>query len=313
MSIFTHTNEKEGKIGIGKLPADLHPILKDISDEYNDIIPDKNLSTYHTWYDELPPSIKDKLNKIKSHNFWTKLCVGKKCVRIAVNEMDELYYSNFKKTSNTISNSISKNLYGATGNIVIHKDCHEVCSFNTISLYRILIGLTNDNTNIITKFNNFNAETKINSGDYAIFDFSRTTHQVIKENQDIQTPRILLKLHFMICEDCEYSKPYLQFLKSYFIAYDNITRYILKTGTDPKTFYQFFIGLLTQFFYLDYVYYIIVFIIIFIIVFLRFIFNIKLIYKNRYKLITYIIGSLLFCYLFIVFIYWIRYRVTGIK
>jgi hypothetical protein len=34
-SLFTHKDEKEGNIGIGKLPNELHPILDDISKEYD--------------------------------------------------------------------------------------------------------------------------------------------------------------------------------------------------------------------------------------------------------------------------------------
>jgi hypothetical protein len=42
-SIFTHKDDIEGKVGIGKLPDELQPILDDISKEYYNIIPDKNI------------------------------------------------------------------------------------------------------------------------------------------------------------------------------------------------------------------------------------------------------------------------------
>ena len=35
-SIFTYKDESEGKIGIGKLPIDLLPVLKEISNDYYD-------------------------------------------------------------------------------------------------------------------------------------------------------------------------------------------------------------------------------------------------------------------------------------
>jgi hypothetical protein len=307
MSIFTHKDEVEGNIGIGKVPAELESILEDISNEYYKLIPDKNLSTFHTWYSEMDPSIKSKVDKIQQNPFWDNLCEGK-CVKMPVTEMNELYYSNFKKTADHTS---SKNLYGASGNIVIHKDCHEVCSFNDVSLYRVLIGLTEGNDNVITKFTKLDVEKKMNKNDYVIFDFSRTTHQVIKENQDIETPRILLKLHFIVCKNGA-SADYIQFLKLYFITYDTITRYIMKTGTDPKTFYQFFLGLLCQYLYTKDN----VSILISVVLVLLVCFNlagIKFIYKNIFKFLKYGLLSLLGIHLAIVMFYWSRYKITGIK
>jgi hypothetical protein len=310
-SLFTHRDDIEGKVGVGKLPIELQSVLDDISKEYYDIIPDKNASTHHTWYDDMPSSIKSKVEQIQSNEFWNKICDGsKKCVKVNVKEMDELYYSNFKKTSNNV---LSQNLYGATGNIVIHKDCHHVCSFNNAKLYRIIIGLSDNNDNIVTKLTELDIETKINKNDYIIFDFSRTTHQVIKENQLVQTPRILLKLHFIVCETNNCSNDYLKLLKRYFINYDIITRYLLKTGTDPKTFYQFFIGLICQHFYMPYIQYIVLFIIGIIVIILKFAFNVKLIYKNLLKIIKYVSISLIIMYLGIVIFYWLRYTLFGIK
>jgi hypothetical protein len=310
-SLFTHRDEIEGKIGIGKIPNDLQVILDDISKEYYHMIPDKDVSTYHTWYKDMPPSLKSKVEQLQKSDFWNKLCDGSdKCIKINVNEMDELYYSNFKKTSDDV---LSQNLYGATGNIVIHKDCHNVCSFNNARLYRILIGLTDENENITTKFTNLGVEHKINKNDYVLFDFSRTTHQVKKDNQTTNTPRTILKLHFLVFENDDYSNNYIYFIKSYFIYYDIITRYILKTGTDPKTYYQFLIGMLTHFFYYPYIGYLVVFIILFIIVVLNLLFKIKLIYKNITKIIKYMSFSLIFAYLLIVLFYWLRYKLLGIR
>ena len=157
MSIFTHKDELEGNISIGKVPTELESVLEDISNEYYRLIPDKSISTFHTWYSDMDPSIKSKVDKIQQNPFWDNLCEGK-CAKIHVTEMNELYYSNFKKTTD---DSSSKNLYGETGNIVIHKDCHEICSFNNISLYRILIGLSEGNDNVITKFPKLGVEKLI--------------------------------------------------------------------------------------------------------------------------------------------------------
>jgi hypothetical protein len=304
-SLFTYRDEIEGKVGIGKLPIELQSVLNDISKEYYNIIPDKNASTYHTWYQDMPLSIKSKVEKIQKNNFWNKLCDGsEKCVKISANEMDELYYSNPKNNLDKI------NLYGASGNYDIHKDC--IYNFNGIKFYRIIIGLTHGNDTVITYFNNLDIGHKINSGDYIVFDFDKTTHQVIKDKQEL-TPRILLKIHYIVCENCKYSKDYVETIKKWYLYYEFITRYFMQVGTDPETLYQFFWGLFCQYYMNSYTKYIIIFIIITTIVAINFLFKIKIIYKNISKIIKYVVFSLIFIYLIIVFFYWIRYKLLGIR
>jgi hypothetical protein len=304
-SLFLYRDDNEGKIGIGKLPYHLRQLLEDIRNEYYQKIPDINLSTYHTWYDSMSPKIKEKVNKLQNDPFWIQLCdKSQKCTRMSVKEMDELYYSNPKNNLKNI------NLYGASSNYDIHKDC--IYDFNGIRFYRILIGLTDGNDNIKTYFNKFNVGHKINTGDYIVFDFDKTTHQVIKE-QDGSTPRIMLKLHYIVCENCEYSRNYIKIIKQFYIIYEYITRYIMKTGTDPQTFYEFFIGLSCQYLYTKNIEIYIIFILVFILIFLRYIIKIKFLYKNIWEIIKYTFGILITIYIIIVFFYWIRYQLFGIR
>jgi hypothetical protein len=304
-NLFTYRDETEGKVGIGKVPTELHSILDDIAKEYYKIIPDKNASTYHTWYEEMSPSIKSKVEHIQKHKFWNKLCDGnEKCIKLNACEMDELYYSNPKNNLNKI------NLYGASGNYDIHKDC--IFNFKGIKFYRVIIGLTDGNDNIITYFNKLDVGHKINSGDYIVFDFDKTTHQVIKEKQKL-TQRILLKIHYIVCENCTYSKEYVEQIKKCYLYYEFITRYFMQVGTDPKTLYQFFWGLFCQYYMNNYTKYIIVILILVIIIILKIALKIKLIYKNLSKLITYTIFSLISIYLCIVLLYWLRYTILGIR
>lgn len=236
---FIKKDENEGKVGIGKIPQHLSNLLGNIKNEYYELIPDKNITTYHTWFNDMPPNIKQNIEKIQNDPFWNNLCDGsKRCIMINAKEMDELYYSNPQNNLNKI------NLYGATGNYDIHKDCG-FFKIGGIRFYRVLIGLTEDNDSVITKFSNLNIEHKIQKGDYILFDFDKTTHQVIKEKTK-QVPRLLLKIHFIVCEDCNYSKNYVEFIKQIYLYYEFVTRYIQKEGTDPETFYQFFCGLLCQ-------------------------------------------------------------------
>lgn len=305
-TLFTSKDDIEGKIGIGKLCSELQPILNDISKEYYNIIPNKKSSTHHIWYNNMISSLKSKVAKIKKNIFWNKLCDGnKKCIKINVDEMDELYYSNPKDNSDKI------NLYGASGNYLIHRD-NVWFHFPKTNLYRVLIGLSNNNDSVITKFTNFDIGHKIQKGDYMVFDFDKTTHQIIKE-RDGYKPRLLLKLHFLISENTDYSIEYLNFIKNCYIKYDYISRYILENGTDPKTYFEFFCGLTAQFFDNKLSKYVLFFIIILLVLLLKFVFKIKLIYKNILKIIKYILLSLISIYFIIVFFYWARYKLFKIK
>lgn len=304
-SIFTYRDEIEGKVGIGRLPNELESILDDISKEYYNIISDKNVSTYHTWYDDMVPSIKSKVEKIQKNDFFNKLCDGsEKCIKKNASAMDELYYSNPK------NNTKKNNLYGATSNYDIHKDC--IFNFDGIKFYRIIIGLTDNNDSVKTYFNNLDVGHKINKGDYVVFDFDKTTHEVIQEKNKT-TKRILLKLHYIVCENCKYSKSYVENIEKCYLWYEYITRYIMKKGTDPETFFEFFFGLGCQYFYTQYIQYIILFIIITTIIAIKFLLKIKLVYKNISKIIKYILLSLTSIYLLVVIFYWIRYQLLGIR
>jgi hypothetical protein len=304
-SLFTYRDEIEGKVGIGRLPNELQSILDNISKEYYNIIPDKNKSTYHTWYEDMPSNIKFNVEKIQKCDFWNKLCDGsEKCQKISASEMDELYYSNPKNNLDKI------NLYGASGNYDIHKDC--IYNFNGIKFYRILIGLTDGNDNIITYFNNIDIGHKINFGDYIVFDFDKSTHQVTKDKQKL-TPRILLKIHFIVCENCKYSKEYVETIKKLYLYYEFITRYFMQVGTDPESLYQFFWGLFCQYYMNSYTKYIILFIIITTIIAMKFLFKIKLVYKNISKIIKYLLLSLTSIYLLAVIFYWLRYKILRIR
>ena len=106
-------------------------------------------------------------------------------------------------------------------------------------------------------------------------------------------------MHYIVCENCNYSNEYLSFIKNSYLKYEFITRYLMQLGTDPETYYQFFWGLATQFNDNPITKFFIFFLIILLVLLIKFIFKIKLIYKNISKIIKYIIISInlhLYCY-----------------
>ena len=301
--IFTHRDEKEGKVGIGKLPNNLQLILNDISKEYNDMIPDKSSTTYHTYYSDLTGNLKDNFDNIQYNNFWDKICDNSNtCIINPVKEMNEIYYSNPKPNFEKI------NLYGSAANLIPHKDCI-LYNFKGISLYRIIIGLTDNNNDTSTQFINFNLEHKINRGDYMIFDFDKTLHQVKKLGQQ-ETPRILLKIHFIVCENC---KLYVSVVSIFYKWYYYVARYTEQLGTDPKTFIGFFFGLMWEWPFYKTFKYTTGLLLAVIVVSLHVIFKIKFKLQNIGKFIGYSLSTLFGSYLCIVTFYYVRFILFNVK
>ena len=221
-------------------------------------------------------------------------------------EMNELYYSNPKPKFE------NHNLYGAAANLIPHKDCI-LYNFNGIHFYRIIIGLTDYNNDTSTEFINLNLQHKINRGDYMLFDFDKTLHQVIKTGQQ-ETQRILLKLHFIVCENCKYTENYVKIISNFYKYYYYIARYTEQMGTDPKTFIGFFFGLIWEWpFYAEFKY-------ISGSLFVTILIGFNTVYKipftplkNMIKLIAYSFSSMFIIYLIIVLFYYCRYVFFNIK
>lgn len=299
-SLFTIRDDIDGKVGIGKIPIELHSILDDISKEYYYIIPNKLNTTYHTYYNDLKGELKENFDKIQYNHFWNKICDNNtNCVKYHVTEMNEIYYSNPKP------NFEKQNLYGAAANLIPHKDCI-LFNFHGIHFYRIIIGITNNNNDTSTIFVNLNLEHKINRGDYMIFDFDKTLHQVKKTGQQ-ETPRILLKLHFLVCENCDYSKNYINLILYFYKYYYYIARYTEQLGTDPTTFIGFFFGLLWEWPFYPLFKYTILLLFVKNVIIMNKIYKISLEFNNIGIILSYSIKNIFIIYLLIVYFYYIRY------
>ena len=242
--IFTKYEESEGHFGVGKVPNDIVQYTSKIHDLFYNTIPKDKLNekTYHQWFEDFTPEIKSYINKINKNKLWEELCTdGNKCSIVNITEMDELYYSKAPNIKNK-----DTFLYGATGNFDPHID--GVFSFPGIRLYRVLIGLTPDNEKIETNFLKLDITHKIQKDDYIVFDFDKAIHQVINHSDKDQGKyRIMLKLHYLVCDKCAPNSSYMNFVKQSYITYEYITRYFMQKGTDPRNLYEFFIGVFCMF------------------------------------------------------------------
>lgn len=238
-NFFQFQDESEGNVSIGKLPQHLHKEIDSIENIFYKQIPMeyKKKITYHKWYNQLDDNLKNKIDNIKNDAIWQNLCNNNKCKLIKIDDMDEIYYANPPKTTN-------KNLYGAVGNYYVHRDGH--FSFLGVKIYRILIGITDNNKNIMTYLTHLNYGKPLNKYEYLAFDFDKTTHQVLKNNNgDKSIYRIVLKLHFLVCENCTLPNWYINFVLKFYNYYLKITRYVMENGTNPRTLPGFFFGVLS--------------------------------------------------------------------
>lgn len=225
--IFTHQHPTEGKVGIGRIPSHIDPILKNISAHF--FIPRPQATAYHVYYQSLDAPLNTLFDQVQYDPFFHNLGTP-------VEPMNEIYYSNPKPRFE------KEHLYGAAANLIPHRDCI-LFYFPYIEFYRTIIGVWGSNNDTSTRFTNMNLEHKMNSGDYMIFDFDRTVHQVVKTG-DHYSPRILLKLHYIACNVEFYgSRQYVAFVSYFYRFYYFVARYTEEMGTDPTTFIGFFYGI----------------------------------------------------------------------
>ena len=252
---YTHRHSVDGNVVIGNMSSSFFPTLDKIATYYLSIVPDKSANTHHMYYSDLNNELKEDFDKIQNADFWQGLRTGAfdelgsfASVMNNIVEMNELYYSNPKpKFKGT-------NLYGAAANLIPHRDCI-LFKFPGIRVYRAIISTTQGNNDTITEFINHSVEHKLNKGDYMVFDFDRTLHQV-KKTGHTSTPRVLLKLHFLVCDtrysNSMYSCIYIKFASLCYIIYYRVARYTEQLGTDPTTFIGFFFGILWEYpFYVE--------------------------------------------------------------
>lgn len=305
--VFTDFEKSQGYFGFGNVPREIETLLPHIYHLFYPEIPEKakKQNTYHIWYDEFSPTLKSYVQQIQAHPFWKGLRPSSSCILRNVPEMDELYYS---RTPHKNASGSLPMLYGASGNYGLHVD--GIYHFPGIRFYRVLIGLTPNNT-VETRFPILQRKVFIKKGTYVVFDFDNAQHEVVNHHPNQasdDTYRILLKLHFCVYEnetpymsqtETENHDSYMKFAIAMYVAFEKITRYVMQTGTNPETLYQFFLGLFCQL-WVFHPWMIRFFLALLII---AMIFQIK---PLRLILLGWII-----LYLVIIVFLWLRYRFTG--
>ena len=312
MSFFRNKTDTHGGIFINTIPYELNKYTNRMYKLYlnetnsNEV----NNTLNHIWYSNSSYELKQLIEKFQNHLFFNQLCDGSNnCIIENISEMDEIMYSNSKVIN---SNTFNVNYYGATSNYKPHHDC-EVCSlfFRNTNMYRILIGLTNENEYIYTKFPNYNIGKRLNEGDVIGFDFDKTLHEVVNIDNKQVKPRVLLKLHYLVCEDCKFNKHQINNIKQFYTHYDRFLRDYTKIGTDPIYPHEFALGLSCHYMYYPNIEKILLFYFMFAFLFIK--------KQNKYTMnntpIIFIksLGGLFGLYGCIILFYWTRFRLFNIK
>ena len=240
MQVFTDYSTKDGYSGLGTLPNDLQQITQRLYHQFNATIPkEKRQSlTYHQWYADFPEEIRKSVTSIQNHSFWKTLCKDAKgCGIVPIESMNELYYSVAPPNKRK-----DMSLYGATGNFDPHVD--GIFHFPKVHLYRVLIGLSDGNTNVETKFVNQEKGMFLNKNNYIAFDFDKTKHQVVNHaNKTEETsPRIMLKLHYCVFDNTNPDGLYAKTVVKAYEGFEKVTRFFMETGTNPSSLFDFFVG-----------------------------------------------------------------------
>jgi hypothetical protein len=240
-AIFTDFKDGQGKFGVGKIPEEIQQNTGKLCKLFYEEIPKDKLQdkTYHKWFDNFSPEIKSMVTSIQNNSFWNEMCTGTHCKVISVPEMNELYYSKVPAKRDDLF------LYGASSNYDPHVD--GFFGFPGVKFYRVLIGLTPNNEKVETRFLKFGIHHKLQKDDYLVFDFDNAEHQVVNNETDPDKVnkdyRIMLKLHFIVCDDCQPDDLFIKGVKQSYILYEIITRYFMQTGTNPSTLYGFILGI----------------------------------------------------------------------
>ena len=305
-AFFSNKSIKHGNIGFGKVPDHVHPILDNFSHQIDLIANNEQMK--HIYISELSNSLKSNFEQLKNDLFWNQLTENNHSKIVHIDGMEELYFSNpkFKKNNNMIG------LYGSTNNLYLHRDCEYICTFPNIKVYRVLIGLS-DNKNMITNIPHANLSYKLEKYDYLFFDYSRTHHQVLKDNVSYDNnARKIIKIHFMVFDN---NTPiyYQNLLTNYFTLYNTIFRFWSNMGLEPETYFQFFFGLSNQLFYTPNITFLIgtAYIAYFFQMYIAYNFSLKR--KNVIKYMSYPIISLFSSYCIVVLFYWLRFKIVGIR
>jgi hypothetical protein len=191
-SYETTNNEEKYPINL-ELPYIFSYVLDNIHNEYYDLIPNKYNVSYYTKYDRMPPGVKRNVSRIQNNNLWDVLCDGTfSSFRVNFKEIDSLNYSPVLKTDRNIGRKkfFTSNYEKEKKIVSVYKNTHTIVSLTNVFLFQI------------------------------IFDFSELATNLINLIPG-DNPEILLKIHFIVCENHKYSEDFIMKIKEEFKQYMN--------------------------------------------------------------------------------------------
>ena len=192
--ITTHeTTNNEGREYSNplQLPYIFSYVLDNIHNEYYDLIPNKREFSYYTNYDRMSPGVKRNVSRIQNNNLWDVLCEGKlNCFRVNFKEIDALSYSPVldNHRNKGTRKFFASNPEKETKIVSVYKDTHTLVSLKDVFLFQIIFDFSELATNLVNLIPGHN-------------------------------PEILLRIHFIVCENRKFSEDYVLKIKGEFKQY----------------------------------------------------------------------------------------------
>lgn len=243
---------------MGSLPLLFTPLLESIQFHYaTRILPTIEQSSHHIYTTNiLFPELQENLCGIIHQPLWTELCPSgswnTSCQVTPVIEMNELYFTHPGYAKQR------RYLYGTA--VHAEENTDTIFPFPYTRLYRVLIGLSNENNHTYTYFPAWNKGIFLHRGDYVVYDVYRT-----RRRQRITTPCLLpscppfprphfhLAFQFLVYDPSIYSFTMIHYLSRVYLYYNYMTRWIIAIGTDPVAYYEYVMGWLIQLYIAPYV------------------------------------------------------------
>ena len=190
----------------------------------------------HKYVNSLPRAVVTDVNELRQSTIIKeRICsqFGGKCDVIPMDETDELYVSHVNKDKGGDQGLFDKHYDGT------------LRFLKGSTVVRALIYLSSSG-GLKVVFNDSNVTHNFKTYEFGLLDFHREYHWVEGDYDPDDTPRVLLKCNYLVCNGC--SAPYVKVVRAVNEWIFFIVKYSMEYSKSPKTPLQQIIGFFCNFF-----------------------------------------------------------------
>lgn len=189
----------------------------------------------HRYIKHLPSEAVEHINVLRrSDAIRNKICEQfQVCNIIPLEDTDEFYISHYNMDKGGDQGLFDKHY---DGNMRFIKNA---------TVVRALIYISS-NDNYVVHFEDSKVSHNFKTYEYGLLDFHRELHWVEGSFEPSDTPRMLLKCNYLVCEDCSHVYSYILQKLNEWIFYT--VKACMEYSKSPKTPFQKFVGFICNFF-----------------------------------------------------------------